>query len=100
MCMNSRAVHLELARSLKTDDCMLVLMRFLNCRGHGVDIRCDNGANFVGENKEIRKHVKTMKHSKPAHVWERLVRTVRIRLKAVRGNRDLAMIADDTVIRN
>ena len=34
VCMNSRAVHLEVVKSLETDDFILVLMRFLNRRGH------------------------------------------------------------------
>lgn len=62
--MNSRAVHLELAKSLETDDFILVLIRFLNSRGHVKEIRSDNGANFVGADKEIRELIKTMKHSK------------------------------------
>ena len=53
--MNSRAVHLELARSLETDDFMLVYMRFLNHQGHVKEIRSDNGTNFVGADKDIRK---------------------------------------------
>jgi hypothetical protein len=32
--MNSRAVHLDVARSLETDAFILVLIRFLNRRGH------------------------------------------------------------------
>ena len=40
--MNSRAVHLEVARSLETADFMLVLMRFLNRWGHVKEIRSDN----------------------------------------------------------
>lgn len=47
VCMNSRAVHLELAKSLATDDFMFVLMRFLNRRGHAKEVRSDNRSNFV-----------------------------------------------------
>ena len=62
--MNSRPVHLELAKSLETDDFILVLIRFLNSRGHVMEIRSDNGANFVGADKEIRELIVAMKHSK------------------------------------
>ena len=64
VCMNSRAVHLELAKSLETDDFMLVLMRFLNRRGHVKEIRSDNGTNFVGADKEIKDALKSMENSK------------------------------------
>ena len=43
VCMNSRAVHLEGTRTLETDDFILVLMRFLNRRGHVKELRSDNG---------------------------------------------------------
>lgn len=105
--MNSRAVHLELAKSLETDDFMLVLMRFLNRRGHVKEIRSDNGTNFVGADKEIKESLKNVDHSRverdlmqrgckwvfhppgASHmsgVWERLVRTVKRSLKAIVGN--------------
>ena len=48
VCMNSRAVHLEVAKSLETDDFILVLMRFLNRRGHVKELRSDNGTNCWG----------------------------------------------------
>lgn len=63
VCMNSRAVHLELARSLETDDFMLVLMRLLNHRGHVKEIHSDNGTNFVGADKEIWELTVAMKQS-------------------------------------
>ena len=53
--MNSRAVHLEVARSLETDDLILVLMRFVNRRGHVKELRFDNGSNFVGADLEIKE---------------------------------------------
>ena len=55
VCMNSRAVHLEVARSLETDDFILVLMRFLNRRGHVKELRSDNGSNFVRADLEIKE---------------------------------------------
>ena len=85
---------------------MLVLMRFLNRRGHVKEIRSDNGTNFVAADKEIRELITAMKHSKlerelsqrgcnwvfhppgASHmsgVWERLVRTVKRSLKAILG---------------
>ncbi|KAK3747362.1 hypothetical protein QZH41_005268 [Actinostola sp. cb2023] len=67
-CMNSRAVHLEVAKSLETDDFILVLMRFLNRRGQVKELRSDNGAAHM------------------SGVWERLVRIVKRSLKAILGN--------------
>ena len=55
--MNSRAVHLEVAKSLETDDFILLLMRFLNRRGHVRELRSDNGTNFVGADREIKEAV-------------------------------------------
>ena len=62
--MNSRAVHLELARSLKTDDFLLVLMRFLNRRGHVKELRSDNGSNFVGADREIKEAIEQIDKEK------------------------------------
>ena len=104
--MNSRAVHLEVARSLETDDFILVLIRFLNRRGHVKEMSSDNGTNFVGAEREIQDAIKQMDKMKlnnelsmrgckwvfhppgASHmsgVWERLVRTVKRILKAIVG---------------
>ena len=64
VCMNSRAVHLELAKSLETDDFMVVLMRFLNRRGHVKEIRSDNGTNFVGADNEMKESLESMEHAR------------------------------------
>ena len=111
-CMNSRAVHLEVARSLETDDFILVLIRFLNRRGHVKEMRSDNGTNFVGAEREIREAIEQMDKKKLTNelslrgckwvfhppgashmsgVWERLVRTVKRSLKAIVG-KDLEVL--------
>ena len=52
--MNSRAVHLEVARSLETDNFILVLMRFLNRRGHVKEPRSDSGSiGLIGNLKRL-----------------------------------------------
>ena len=110
VCMNSRAVHLEVARSLETDDFILVLMRFLNRRGHVKELRSDNGTNFVGAEREIRESLQKIDQLKTERkwlergcrwifhtpgashmsgVWERLVRVVKRSLKAILGKEPL-----------
>ena len=64
VCMNSRAIHLEVARSLETDDFILVLMRFLNRRGHVKELRSDNGSNFVEADREIKKGIEEIDKEK------------------------------------
>ena len=106
VCMNSRAVHLEVARSLETDDFILLLMRFLNRRGHVKELRSDNGTNFVGADREIKEAIERIDTKKvggelmqrgckwvfhppgASHmsgVWERLVKSVKRSLKAILG---------------
>ena len=106
VCMNSRAVHLEVAKSLETDDFILLLMRFLNRRGHVKELRSDNGTNFVGANREIKEAIEHIDDGKvrsellqhgckwvfyppgASHmsgVWERLVKSVKRSLKAIIG---------------
>ena len=54
------AVRKELnfeSRSLETDNFILLLMRFLNRRGHVKELRSDNGMNFVGADWEIREAI-------------------------------------------
>ena len=106
MCMNSQAVHLEVAKSLETDDFILMLMRFLNRRGHVRELRSDNGTNFVGADREIKEaieHIDDEKvrnellqrgckwvfhHPGASHmsgVRERLVKSVKKSLKAIIG---------------
>ena len=48
VCMTSRVVHLELAKSLETDAFIMVLRQFLNTRGSVKQLRSDNGSNFIG----------------------------------------------------
>ena len=64
VCMNWRAVHLEVARCLETDDFILVLVRFLNRRGYVKELRSDNGSNFVGADREIKEAIEQIDKEK------------------------------------
>ena len=68
VCLNTRAVHLEVAKSLETDDFMLALIRFFNRRGHVKEIRSENGTNFVGAEREIRESLHRMNYRKLENV--------------------------------
>ena len=96
-CLASRAVHLEVCNSLETDSFIQSLRRFIARRGPVTQLRCDNGTNFRGAEKELRKALNEMdaelrerllkmnidwKFNPPASshmggVWERQIRSAR-----------------------
>ena len=97
-CLTTRAVHLEMADSLDTDSCINAIRRFVARRGQVTEIRSDNGTNFVGAEKELRREIQKWNQQKindsllkqditwrfnpptASHfggVWERQIRTVR-----------------------
>ena len=115
VCFNSRAVHIEDVSSLETDAFIQALRRFIAVRGCPKEIWSDNGTNFTGAEKELRRSVKELNaetiekefHSKEVEwyscplpkwqfqpptasnmsgVWERLIRSVRKAMKGVLGD--------------
>ena len=63
-CLCSRAIHIEVAHSLDTDSFLLTLRRFIGRRGNIRQMSCDNGSNFVGAVKELRKSFQNMNHNR------------------------------------
>jgi hypothetical protein len=109
-CMTIRAVHIEVAHSLETDSFIDALQRFICRRGQCVEIRSDNGTNFVGGERELREAVLAWNKDKmhefmrqkeirwkfnpPAAshmggVWERQIRTIRKILSTSINNQPL-----------
>ena len=94
-CMSIRAIHIEVAYSLDTDAFINALRRFIARRGEPLQIRSDNGGNFVKGEKQpvgdwnqdknhnflLAKNVKWIFNppagSHHGGVWERCIRTVR-----------------------
>ena len=97
-CLTTRAIHIEVSQSLETDSFIHALQRFITRRGEPVEIRSDNGTNFVGAQLELRRALKEWNLAQiddflrkkeiqwifnpPATshmggVWERQIRTVR-----------------------
>ena len=94
----SCSVHLETANSLETSSFVNALQRFISRRGNVKELRCDNGTNFVGAEKELSKAVSELDSeslqsqtlsrgikfifnppsaSHMGGVWERQIRNVR-----------------------
>ena len=103
-CLVTRAVHLELADSLETDDFILVLRCFISRRGKPQQMFSDNGTNFIGADRELLECLENLKQDKihdyliqsritwnfiPPNaphfggVWEIMVKAVKRALKAV-----------------
>ncbi len=103
-CLNIRAVHLEIATSLDTDSFIHALRRFIARRGQVVEMRSDNGTNFVGGQRELQDALKTWNQNQinsfllqkgikwtfnpptGSHfggIWERLIRSVRKILSSI-----------------
>ena len=109
-CLTSRAVHLEVADSLDKHSCINAIQRLICRRGPVSSLRSDNGRNFVGANKELKRSLVELNNAKiqgaliqdgikwsintPAAshqdgVWERLIRSVRSILTSVLGQQVL-----------
>ena len=97
-CLASRAAHIEMATSLETDSFIHALRRFIARRGQVKEMRSDNGTNFVGADRELKKAMKEwntaqienslLQHdikwmfnppsgSHHGGVWERIIRSIR-----------------------
>ena len=63
-CLCSRAIHIEVAHSLETDSFLFTVPRFIGKRGNIWQMSSDNGINFIGAVKELRKSFQDMNHSK------------------------------------
>ncbi|XP_064117743.1 uncharacterized protein LOC135223168 [Macrobrachium nipponense] len=103
-CLVSRSIHIETANTLQSDSFINTLRRFVSRRGHPKVIRCDNGTNFHGAERELKaaldevEEKKIEKYLSHHHVewkfnppaashmggcWERQIRTVRKELSAL-----------------
>ena len=103
-CLTVRAIHIELIESMDTSSFINALRRFFAIRGPAIQLRSDNGTNFVGAwnelgaaFKEINKNTVDTYLSKercewvfnPPHgshmggVWERMIGIVRKVLNAM-----------------
>lgn len=102
-CLAVRAIHLEVASSLDTDSFISALRRFIARRGQVKLLRSDNGTNFVGAEREIKRAIQEWNTSQIENalhqrgiqwlfnpptgshhggVWERMIRSVRKILNA------------------
>ncbi|XP_048577231.1 uncharacterized protein K02A2.6-like [Nematostella vectensis] len=57
-CLNTRAVHLEMAVDLSTMDFLQVLRRFFSIRGYPATVLSDNGSQMAGAERELRELIK------------------------------------------
>ena len=57
-CMNSRAVHLEMATDASADELIQVLRRFFAIRGCPSLLMSDNGTQMVGAEKQVREMIR------------------------------------------
>ena len=63
-CLQSRAVHLELAYSLDTDSFLNAFYRMTGRRGLPEEVISDNGSNFISGNRELQELVQQLDDKK------------------------------------
>ena len=70
-CLTTRAVYLDLAPSLSSDDFLNVLRRFIATYGTPETMHSDNGTNFVGAEKELIGQMKIMQDNGKLVDWSK-----------------------------
>ena len=63
-CLTTRAIHLEVCNTLETDSFINALQRFVSRRGNPVEVRSDNGTNFVGGHRKLRTAIEDWNQDK------------------------------------
>ena len=63
-CMASRAIHIEVTFNLDTDSFILALRRLVARRGNVRSVYSDNGNNFIGAERELKKAYSEMNDDK------------------------------------
>ena len=61
-CLVTRAIHLEVAEDLSTDNCLTAIRRFIARRGQPRLFLSDNGSNFLGARKQVRRRPLMLDH--------------------------------------
>ena len=110
-CLTTRAVHLEMSYSLDTDSFINAFTRMTSRRGTPTYVISDNGTNFVGAERELRKLVEAldadriMQETSKYHpidwkfnppcaphfggVFEALIKSAKKAIKAILGDADV-----------
>lgn len=102
-CLNTRAVYIHITHSMSTDSFIMAFQTFTSRRGTPRVVYSDNGKNFVGAEKILKKQMKQLDREKIADkftsselewkfnpplsphmggAWERLIRSVKRALYA------------------
>lgn len=118
-CLQTRAVHVEVAHTLDTSSFLMALDRFFSRRGLPEIIRSDNGRNFVGGERELRDILEGWNQTRISNalaprrvtwlfnpplashmggVWERQIRTVRRLFAGLSGGQRLTDEALHTLL--
>lgn len=115
-CASTRAVHMELTRTLNVQDFLLAFRRFASRRGLPATIQSDNAKTFQSSSKEIRKIARSPEvwryltnnqitwnfivEKAPwwGGYWERLVRSIKSPLKKVIGRSTLTYDEMNTLL--
>ena len=112
-CLTMRAIHIEVLHSLESTSFINAFQRFISRRGMPKLIRSDNGTNYKGAEKELRRCFEDFNSQKqiknfmlrneikwifntpnaPHHggVWERQIQSIKKTLTAVSGVKLLTM---------
>ena len=107
-CLTTRAIHIEVVRSLNTDSCLVAVNRFIARGGKPATIISDNGTNFVGSARELKEYINSWNNDQITSdlaqrnivwkfnplsaphfggVWERLLRSCKKAMVSILGNR-------------